>query len=89
MIGFFSHFREQARQENVDEESFKNLFSGLKGIILLDTLGEPEKDRKEIERLNVGLPILETRIVGLDKLKQLIPEAIERNKQKTAKNVVP
>ena len=89
MIGFFSHFKEQARQENVDEESFKKLFSGLKGIILLDTLGEPEEDRKNIEKLSVGLSILETRTIGLDNLKQLISEAIERNKQKTAKNVVP
>jgi hypothetical protein len=89
IIGFFSHFKEQARQENVDEESFKKLFSGLKGIILLDTLGQTEKDRKEIGKLHSGLSILETRTIGLDNLKQLISEAIERNKRKTVKNGEP
>ena len=87
MIGFFSHFKEKAQQENIDEESFNKLFNGLKGIALLDTLGEPEKNKEEIEKLHTGLPILETKAIGLDNLKQLLLEVIERNKQKTAKNV--
>ena len=88
MIGFFSHFKEKAQQENVDEESFNNLFSGLKGIVLLDTLGEAEKNKEEIEKLHSGLTILETRTIGLDKLKQLIQEAMEKNKRKTKKHPV-
>jgi hypothetical protein len=86
MIGFFSHFKEKAQQENIDENSFNKLFSGLKGIVLLDTLGEPKKYKEEIEELHAGLAILETRETGLDNLKQLLLEAIERSKQKTAKN---
>ena len=85
MIGFFSHFKEKAQQENINEESFNKLFSGLKGIALLDTLGEPEKNEEEIEKLHTGLPILETKAIGLDNLKQLLLEVIERNKQKTVK----
>jgi hypothetical protein len=83
MIGFFSHFKEKAKHENIDEEAFNQLFSGLKGIALLDTLGEAEKDKDEIEKLNSGLKVVETKTIGLDKLKQLLLEVIERNKQKT------
>jgi len=83
MIGFFSHFKEKAQQENVDEESFNQLFSGLKGIALLDTLGEAEKNKEEIEKLHSGLKVVETKTIGLDNLKQLLLEVIERNKQKT------
>jgi hypothetical protein len=83
MIGFFSHFKEKAQQENIDEEAFNKLFSGLKGIALLDTLGKPEKNKEEIEKLHTGLKILETKTIGLDNLKQLLLEVIERNKHKT------
>jgi len=83
MIGFFSHFKEKAQQENIDEEAFNKLFSGLKGIALLDTLGEPERNKEEIEKLHTGLKVLETKTIGLDSLNQLLLEAIERNNQKT------
>ena len=29
IIGFFSHFKEKAQQENVDEDAFNKIFSGL------------------------------------------------------------
>ena len=82
MIGFFSHFKEKARQENIDEEAFNKLFNGLRGIALLDTLGTAEKNKEEIEKLHTGLKILETKAIGLERLKQLLSEVIERNKQK-------
>jgi hypothetical protein len=85
MIGFFSHFKEKAQQENVDEDSFNNLFSGLKGIVLLDTMEQAKENKEEIEKLRSGLTILETRTIGLNKLKQLIQEAMDRNKEKTEK----
>jgi hypothetical protein len=84
MTGFFENIKEKARQEGVDEEALKGLFSGLKGIVLLDTLGESSKNREELEKLYTGLTILETKTVGLDDLKQVILEAIERNDLKTA-----
>ncbi len=83
MIGFFSHFKEKAQQENIDEEAFNKLFNGLRGIALLDILGEPEKNKEEIEKLHTGLKILETKSIGLDKLKQLLLEVVERSRQKT------
>jgi hypothetical protein len=87
MTGFFENIKEKARQEGVDEEALKGLFSGLKGIVLLDTLGEPDKDREELEKLSTGLTILETKAVGLDSLKHVIVEAMERNREKIGKNI--
>ena len=43
VIGFFSHFKENEQQENIDEEMFCELLNGLRGIAFLDTLGEPVK----------------------------------------------
>lgn len=83
MIDFLKHFKAKAQRENVDEEVINQLFSGLEGIITLDTFGEAAKYEKEVEKLNIGLKILETKVVGFDNLKQLILEAIELNKRKT------
>ena len=55
---------------------FCKLFSGLRGIVLLDTLGEPEKSREEIEKLHTGLKVLETKNIRVDKLKQLLLEVV-------------
>jgi hypothetical protein len=81
MIDFFKYFKKKARQEGVDEDALRQFFSGLKGIMLLDTLGEAEKNIEEIAKLNFGLPVLETKKIGLDNLKLVISEAIERNNQ--------
>ncbi len=43
MIGFFKHAKEQMLKEGVDEAAFANMFSGIKGIVLLDTCGNAEK----------------------------------------------
>ncbi len=83
LIGFFQNVRETAKAENVDEETLNQLFSGIKGIVLLDTLGEADKNRAEIEKMNTGLAILETKPIGLEHLKQVIREAMEQNAQKT------
>ena len=77
--------KEKVKQEGIDESALKQLFSGLKGIVLLDTLGESDKDRAEIEKMDTGLQILETKKIGLDKVKQVILEAMEKSCQKTAK----
>ena len=81
MIGFFKKIQEKIKQEGIDESALKQLFSGIKGIVLLDTLGESDKDRVEIEKMDTGLQILETRKVGLDKVKQVILEAMEKSCQ--------
>ena len=78
---FFRHLRETAKKENIDEEALKTLFSGIKGIVLLDTLGKPNQSREEIEKLSTGLAILETRSIGLGNLKKMILEAMERKRK--------
>ena len=84
MTDFFDHIKETMRQENVDEDQLKQLFNGLRGIVLLDTLGKTDELKEEVEKLNTGLCILETRHVGLKNVRSVINEAVERNRQKRA-----
>jgi hypothetical protein len=84
MIGFYKYLKNKARQEGIDEDAFRQFFSGLKGIMFLDTLGEAEKNLEEIDKLNFGLPVLETKRIGSDDLKLVILEAIERSNQTSA-----
>jgi Protein of unknown function (DUF1638) len=81
MTEFFKHFKEKMRQEHVSEDDIKNIFTGLRGIVFLDTLGDKENAANEVTSLDTGLPILEIRAVGLDGLKQLIGESIEKAKK--------
>ena len=81
MTEFFKHFKEKLRQEQVSEDDIKNLFSGLKGIVFLDTLGDKENAINQMTSLDTGLPVLEIREVGLDGLKHLIAESIEKAKK--------
>jgi len=86
MIDFFIHFREKMQRENIDEDAMVNFFAGLRGIVILDTLGESNKNKEDIEKMHTGLTILETREIGLESLKRVLLEAIERCSQKSAQN---
>ena len=87
MTDFFSHTQEMMRKEGLDEDALKQLFSGLRGIIILDTLGNAAELKSKVEKLNTGLLILETKAVGCDNVKNVIQEAIERNgKRASSKN---
>lgn len=79
MIDFYKHLKHKALKEGIDEDIFRQFFSGLKGIMLLDTLGEVEKNLEEIDKLNFGLSVLETKKIGIDNLKLVISEAIEHS----------
>jgi hypothetical protein len=81
MTEFFKHFKEKLRQEQVSEDDIKNIFSGLKGIVFLDTLGDKENAINQMTSLDTGLPVLEIRELGLDGLKHLIAESIEKAKK--------
>lgn len=61
-------------------EQFKKLFGELRGIILLDTLGNLDSHETEIEEFTnvTGLRVLERRNVGLSNLKEVISEATKR-----------
>ena len=80
MTDFFKHAKEIMRREGYDEDAVKQLFKGVRGIVLLDTLGNAARLKSEVEELNMGLQILETRIVGCENVKNVINEAIARSK---------
>jgi hypothetical protein len=77
MIGFFNHAKEKMLKEGMDDATFANMFSGIKGIVLLDTCDNAEKLQKELEKSGMGLQILETREIGLEGLRQVIFDAIQ------------
>ena len=79
MIGFFKHAKEQMLKEGVDEAAFAGMFNGIKGIVLLDTCGDADKCIEDLEKSGIGLKILETRSIGLENVKQVILDAIERS----------
>ncbi len=84
MTDFFIHAQEMMRKEGVDESYLNQFFTGLKGIVILDTLGNAVELRSKVEKLNTGLPILETKTVGCNKVRAVIQEAIERNRGNTS-----
>ncbi len=85
MIEFFQQARTKMRKEGIDEETMKNMFAGLRGIVLLDTLGEAEKCKAQIDNLNTGLEIIEVKKVGTDKLRLVILEALKKHRQEKKK----
>ena len=62
------------------KEDNRRRFNMLKGIIVLDSLGDMERHWNRIEHFSdqTGLPVLEHRVVGLDGLKALIEEALNK-----------
>jgi hypothetical protein len=78
MIGFFKHAKEQMLKEGVDEEVFLNMFSGIKGFVLLNTCGDVGKMREDLEKAGLNVGVLETRKIGLEGVKQVILDAIKQ-----------
>lgn len=71
-IKYFDYYRRGALDE--EKNLFREMFSGLEGIILLDTVGNLEDYMDQIQAFVdfSGLKILETRKVDTDCLEQLI-----------------
>ena len=84
-IRYFYHKKKDAEGSDY-EENLKNMFIGLKGIVLLDTLGDLEKYQKEIAEICnfTGLPVLETKKIGLENLRKVVLEAINKHSKKRA-----
>jgi hypothetical protein len=78
MIGFFKHAKEMMRKEGVDDATFANMFGGIKGAVILDTCNNAEKCKEELEKSGIGLRVLETRKVGLENVKRVVLDAIDR-----------
>lgn len=84
-IRYFDRFKKLAYQEEY-REAFKKMFTGIKGIILLDSLGDLDKYEEQIDEFRnlSGLHILKRMEIGLDGLRQNIMEALGRHEEKNA-----
>ena len=78
MIGFFNHAKEAMQKEGVDEVAFTNMFSAIKGVVILDTCGDAEKCRADLEKSGINLKVLEVRKIGLENVKKIILDAVEQ-----------
>ena len=78
-IGFMDKFWGRSREE------LREMFKMLDGILLLDALGDLDAYRDRIEAISekTGLPILERKNIGLDGLKSVLLDALERNARRT------
>lgn len=78
-IKYFSHKKETATKE--EQRIFKKMFKDLDGIIILDTLGNLAKHKKQIQSFAdlTGLKIIDAREINTDNLKHLINHAKKRN----------
>ena len=76
MIAYFNHMKERMTKEGGDEAVFAGMFSGIKGVVLLDTCGNAKESREDLEKLGIGLPILETRKIGLENVRRVVFDAI-------------
>jgi hypothetical protein len=80
MIDFFKDAKLQLAKQGVDEEAFKRMFSGVKGFVILDTVGNGGELEEALEKVGVGVKIVETRQVGTENIRLLVLEAIEKSK---------
>ncbi len=76
MIEFFKHMKGELLKQGMDKEAFLGMFSGIKGFVILDTCGNAEKMKKELEETGLGVPIIETRKVGLENVRRVVFDAI-------------
>ena len=70
------------------KEMTREMFCMLDGIILLDAMGDLDAYRSEIDEIaeHTGLPISERKNIGLEGLKSVLLEALDRNQQKRSTN---
>lgn len=82
MIDFFEDMKPQVMKQGLDEETFKNMFNGVEGFVILDTVDNCEECRRKLERLGAGVKILETRKIGAENVRLVVLEAIEKTRAK-------
>lgn len=83
MIDFFKDMKTQLITQGIAENVFKEMFSSVEGFVILDTVDNSEQCRRDLEELNTGVQIIETRKIGVEHVQSVVFEAIE----KSAKNV--
>lgn len=78
MIEFFQDMKPKMIQEGLDEETFQNMFSGIKGFVILDTCGDGEKLVEALKNAGLKTPVLENRKIGTENVRRVVADAIER-----------
>ncbi len=76
IIEFFKHMKGELLKQGMDEAAFVGMFSGIKGFVLLDTCGNAEEMKRELEEAGLGVPIIETRQIGLENVRRVVFDAI-------------
>ena len=79
MVEFFADMKRNLLQQGMDEVAFRGLFSGIKGLVLLDTCGDKAKLLGDLSALGMGLEVIEVREVGLAGVLQVVLEAVKRS----------
>jgi hypothetical protein len=79
MIEFFQDMKPQLLQQGLDEEAIANMFSGIKGFVVLDTCGDGDKLVEKLAAAGLKAPVLETRNVGTSGVLAVVKDAIERS----------
>jgi hypothetical protein len=78
MIDFFKDMKYNLQREGMDEASFAKMFSGVKGFVVLDTCGNGGADKAELEKLGMGVPVLEVQKIGTSGVLSVVLDAIKR-----------
>lgn len=76
MIDFFKDMKDQMLKEGVDDAAFAGMFNGIKGFVVLDTCGNGDELKAELEKVGMGVPVLETRRIGSEGVLSVILDAI-------------
>ena len=84
----FIQFDEKLREKPKYRTWGREMYSMLDGIILLDAMGDLAAYQARIDEIvdRTGLPILDHRKIGLDGLRDVLLEALDRNRQKHTVN---
>lgn len=77
MIEFFEAMKPKMLQEGMDEATFANIFSGIKGFVVLDTCGDGDKLLAALKKAGLNTEVLETRKIGTDNILRVITDAID------------
>jgi hypothetical protein len=64
-------------QEGMDEATYANMFSGIKGFVVLDTCGDGDKLLAAIKKAGLNVEVLETRKIGTDNILRVVTDAID------------
>ncbi len=82
MIDFFVDMRRNLEMQGVDEATVEGMFSGIKGAIVLDTLGNPELAVEALDKAGLKLKVLEVREIGCENILKVVEEAAHRSPTK-------